>query len=158
MSKHDIQVIRAGREDVAELRSLFRHIAAESQPSNPEAQGAAESGFDRSLACFDFLASDSFWVLVARVAGEPVGYATLIRMPKADSRIAALYLDELHVLQLHRRRGGASALIREAQSIACTIRAWRLRLLVSPKNEAARRLYQSLGFDEMELVFCQKPV
>jgi len=48
MNTREIQVIRAGRGHVAELKSLFRDIVAESQPTSMEDQRAAETGFDRS--------------------------------------------------------------------------------------------------------------
>lgn len=70
MNTREIQVIRAGRGHVAELKSLFRDIVAESQPTSMEDQRADETGFDRSLTGFEFLASESFWILVARVIGR----------------------------------------------------------------------------------------
>jgi len=150
------QVIRAGRSEIALLRALFEQIEMESQPANTKAREMAATGFDNSLARFDFLASDSFWILVGLIGGQPVGYATLVRMPKADARVAALYLDELHVLKTHRRRGVASALLDEVTVIAKEVGAWRIRLLVSPHNQAARNLYRSLGFSEVEEILCEK--
>ena len=156
MTDTGIQVIRAGCEDISDIKSLFREIEAESHPDRPEAGQSAEAGLDRSLAQFDFLRSDSFWFLLARLDGAAAGYATLVRTPKADQRIATLNFDELHVLEAYRRRGVASAIMREAQAIAEEIGAWRIRLGVSPDNLPGRELYAHLGFSERELVFCEK--
>jgi len=158
MTHTGIQIIRASSEDIDDIKSLFREMAAESHPDSPGAGQSAEAGLDRSLARFDFLGSDSFWFLLARLDGVPAGYATLVRVPKADQRVATLNLNELHVLEAHRRRGVASAIMREAQAIGEEIGAWRIRLGVSPGNLPGRELYAHLGFSERELVFCERPV
>lgn len=157
MEETAIRVIRARPSDLPLVKSLFRSIERESQPDNPDAMDRAEAGLDMSLGEFDFLSSDWFWLLLALRDGTAAGYATLVRMPKADARVAALYLDELHVLREHRRRGVASALLSEATRIAKEVRAWRIRLLVSPQNQGARSLYRSHGFVESEeVILCEK--
>ena len=154
--KDSITIIRAEPEHASLIKRLFRQVEAATQPENPAAQDHAESGFDKSRASFDFLSSDSAWLLFAMFESEPIGYATLARLPKSDSRVGVLYLDELHVLQSHRRRGAASELIHEAEVVAREIKAWRLRLLVDPKNDTAQQFYKALGFNMSEQVFCQK--
>lgn len=158
MADTRIQIVRGAPHDIPVVKSLLREIETETQSDGLCAQRLAEAGLDHSLASFDSLTSDSFWLLLALVADTPVGYATLVRMPKADVRVAVLYLDEIHVLKQHRRCGVASALIHEAEAITREIGAWRMRLLVDPGNDAARRLYASLGFDESELILCQRSV
>ena len=118
-----ISVIRAERRDASVVKVLFREIEAESQPGKPAAQVEAELGFDKALSRFDFVISDCFWVLLAQIDGKAVGYATLSRIPKPDARVGVLYLDELHVLRPYRRRGVATALIREAETVAREIGA-----------------------------------
>lgn len=151
-----IEIIRVKPEHAPLVKTLFRQIEAEAQPDNPAAPDLAESGFDRARASYDFLGSDACWLLLALRDGEAVGYATLVRIPKADARVAVLFLDELYVLERFRRHGVATALIHQGEAIAREIGAWRLRLLVDPNNEAGRQLYASLGFAMNELILCQQ--
>ena len=154
--EESITIVRAEPEHASVIKRLFRQVEADSQPEHPAAQDHAAYGFDKSRSVFDFLSSDSAWLLLAMHDDLPIGYATLARLPKADSRVGVLYLDELHVLKSHRRHGVGSALLREAEMIAREINAWRLRLLVGLKNDTAQQFYKAVGFDVSEAVFCQK--
>jgi aminoglycoside 3-N-acetyltransferase I len=114
---------------------------------------AAVAGLRAARARYDLLASDSFWLLLARVDGEPAGLAAVARLPKADARAGFLFVDELNVLPEFRRRGVATALLRHTLAFAAELGLAGVRLLVRPENEAARQLYRSLGFDESATVF-----
>jgi ribosomal protein S18 acetylase RimI-like enzyme len=118
----------------------------------------AVEGLMRSRARHDLLASDSFWLLLAQVDAQPAGLAAVARLPKVDGRAGYLFVDELSVLPAYRRQGVATALLQHTLALADEWGLAGVRLLVRPENEAARRLYQSLGFDESATLFCQRRV
>jgi len=109
----------------------------------------------RAVEAGGLLTGDGAWVLLARVDGEPAGYALTCRVPKLDQRLGFLFVDELYVLREHRRRGVATALMREVQTLAQELGLAGVRLLVRTENAPARRLYQRLGFVEHSNLFCE---
>ena len=151
----DVEVVRVGHEELPLFRQLIRDIAVEWRPQNPNVADDEEAGLDQALRSFDFLASDSFWIVAGRQDGKFVGYASIARIPKMDARVGALYLDELYVLAPYRRRGVAYALLREIAKLGKELSAWRVRLLVGPENEAARELYRKAGYSEGNGLFCE---
>jgi ribosomal protein S18 acetylase RimI-like enzyme len=120
-----------------------------------QAGPAAVAGLRASRAIYDLLASDSFWLLLARVGDQPAGLAAVARLPKADARGGFLFVDELTVLPAYRRLGVATALLRHVKALAAELGLAGVRLLVRPENEAARRLYRRLGFDESATLLCE---
>lgn len=152
----DIRVVRVSRQNLAEFDAFLRRDAAQSQPENPDAPRAFVDGLHGSLEAFDFLASNSHWLLAAEIDGQYVGYLTAVRIHKADERVAVLFVDELMVLDEYRRRGVASALWREVHLLAQETGAWRIRLCVDPDNVAAREFYRSVGLEEDPQVLCQQ--
>jgi ribosomal protein S18 acetylase RimI-like enzyme len=117
---------------------------------------AAVDGLRAARERYDLLRSDSFWLLMARVDGQPAGLAAVARLPKADARVGFLFVDELWVLPAYQRQGVATALLRHVIALASDLGLAGVRLLVRPENEAARRLYRALGFDESATVFCER--
>jgi ribosomal protein S18 acetylase RimI-like enzyme len=107
-------------------------------------------------AGYELLATDSFWLLLASVEGAPAGLAAVARVPKTDARVGFLFVDELRVLPAYRRQGVATALLEHAVALADELGLAGVRLLVRPENEAARALYQRLGFDESATLFCER--
>lgn len=157
MSKREgVRVVRVGREDLPKLEAFLRKDAAQAQPGNPGASQAFVDGVRKSLDSFDFLSSDSHWLLAAEIEGEYVGYLNAVRIHKADGRVAVLYVDELMVLDEFRRRKVATALWQEVHAVAREIGAWRVRVTVGPDNNGAREFYQSVGLEESPLVLCQQ--
>ncbi len=150
-----VVVARVGPQDVADLARLMRAIAVEERPGDPSAAGEGEAGLHRALAASDLLSGDGVWVLLARVNGQPVGYALACCIPKLDHRVGFLFVDELYVLRPHRRSGVATALMRHLQALAQELGLAGVRLLVRPENTPARRLYQQLGFVEHDTCFCE---
>lgn len=116
----------------------------------------AVAGLRASRQRFDLLASDSFWLLLAEVDGQPAGLAAAARLPKADARAGFLFVDELSVLPAFRRRGVARALLEHVLALVDELGLAGVRLLVRPENEAALRLYRSLGFEESATIFGQR--
>ena len=139
-------LVRITQDKAALLESFLR------------AQGgdAAVEGLRVSRETYDLLASDSFWLVMALVDGEPAGLATVARLPKADARVGFLFVDELMVLPRFRRRGVARALLGHVIEMAVEMGLAGVRLLVRPENEAARALYRSAVFGESGTIFCER--
>jgi len=145
-NESEISIVRATAEDLRDLERLVARIEVEDRPDDPQAASRAPVGMARSLSRYDALSSDSAWFLVAYRAAQPAGLAVLTRVPKLDARVGFLYLDELHVLREHRRRGIGRALLRASTDLAMELGLAGIRLLARPDNEPARALYESLGF------------
>jgi ribosomal protein S18 acetylase RimI-like enzyme len=151
----EITIVRATGEHREALEALVARIEAEDRPEDPEAAAHAPRGMAESLSRYDALASDSVWFLLAYSDDRAAGLAVLTRVPKLDGRVGFLYLDELHVLAEHRRRGIGTALIGSAVDLARELGLTGIRLLTRPDNEAARALYESLGFHASETLLYQ---
>jgi ribosomal protein S18 acetylase RimI-like enzyme len=138
-----------------EAAGLFRVIAAESNPQDRSAADVAEAGFRQSLAYYDLIGSDAVWLLLARVNAQLAGYLVAVRIPKLDGRHGFLFVDELHVLEAHRRRGVAKCLLEAVDDLARQAGYAGVRLLVRPSNAAARALYQRLCYTEHPAILCE---
>jgi GNAT superfamily N-acetyltransferase len=152
----DIRIGRVGPADLRKFEEFLRRDAAQAEPGDSDAPQAFVHGFRKSLKRFDFLSSESHWLVAAELDGQYVGYFTAVRVHKADGRAAVLFVDEIMVLAKYRRRGVGRALWREIECIARQIGAWRIRLCVDSGNEIAREFYGGLGLQETPLILCQK--
>jgi len=151
-----IDITRIGPAQVPDLIALLRAIAPEESPGDPAAADRAEAGVAASRARYDFTQSDSFWVFVAKIDDKPVGCAAVCRIPKTDARAGYLFVDELHVLRAHRRRGIATRLLEHVEGLARELGLAGVRLLVRPGNAGARALYRRAGYVEGHSIFCEK--
>ena len=134
---------------------LLQAIEGEGASSDLSANHAA-SGIRASLARYDFIRSDSCWMLLATAESAPAGYASVVRIPKADARAGFLFVDELYVLRSFRRAGIARALLEYIERFALDLGLAGVRLLVRPENTAARSLYRVSGYAESPTIFCEK--
>lgn len=82
-------------------------------------------------------------VLMAVLAGEPVGYVSISDQPVPR----AAWVTDLAVSERHRRQGIASALLLSAQNWASQRRLRRIILEMQSKNNAAVRLALKLGYE-----------
>ncbi len=151
----EITIVRAtnGQQDDVEL--LVSRIEAEDHPDDAQAAARAPSGMAESLSRYDARSSDSVWFLIAYRGDRPADLAVLTRVPKLDERVGFLYLDELHVLAEHRRRGIASALMRVTVDLARGLGLAGIRLLTRPDNRPARAPYESFGCSKGETLLYQ---
>ncbi len=85
-------------------------------------------------------------VLVALLGEELVGRLSLARDPHPASRHVADL--GLMVSSAHRRRGVGRALLGAAEAWAGPAGIRKLELHVFPHNDAARRLYESCGYEQ----------
>ena len=89
--------------------------------------------------------------LTVLLAGEgPDGLAALRFRPAIWSEALECYLAELYVVPARRRRGLGRALMLAALEAARTRGADRIELGTSEGDVAARALYESLGFTNLE--------
>lgn len=151
-----IVVSRVHSDNLTDLTALLGAIARQESPDDPRVADRAGAGLAVSRAIFDWARSDSFWILLAHLDGEPAGYAAVCRIPKIDERAGFLFVDELHVLRTFRGRGVARALLMRIDELTRHLGLQGVRLLVRPNNEQARRVYRQAGFEENETIFCQK--
>jgi len=151
----DITIVRATERQRPDLELLVSRIETEDHPDDPQAAALAPGGMAASLDRYDALSSDSIWFLIAYRGARPVGLCVAVRVPKLDERVGFLYLDELHVLTEHRRRGIGGALMRSAVDLTCELGLAGIRLLTRPDNRPARALYESLGYQRSETLLYQ---
>jgi ribosomal protein S18 acetylase RimI-like enzyme len=86
-------------------------------------------------------------VLVAVVDGEVAGYVKMVPPTPLEASAHVLLVNGLAVDQSRRRGGVGRALMEAAIAEARGRGARRLTLRVLGPNEAARRLYESVGFE-----------
>ena len=153
-----VRVVRVSRSDLPQFKEFMRADAAVAEPGNPAAPDTFVNGLERALAAFDFLSSDSHWLLAGELDGAFVGYLTAVRVHKIFGRVAMLYVDGLSVLPEHRRKGVAKALWAEVEAIAREVGAAEIQLTVNAGNDAARAFYRTVGMKETPLFHCRKGV
>ncbi len=137
---------------------LVRKIEEDTRPGDSEAADQAEQWARDTRRSFDYLSSDSHWVLVANSGRALVAYAALARVPKLDPRRGYILIDELYVLSEHRRNGIASSLVESAAQLAGSLGYKAVRLLVEPENEAAVALYRRQGFEPRSPTLYERPL
>ena len=114
--------------------------------------GAGDEGVVERLATSgppgrarELLADDRTLYFVAFDADEPVGFVLAYELIRRHGDESMIFVYELGVDERHRRRGIASALMRELEQEA---RARNIRegfVLTERENEPAMRLYESVG-------------
>jgi aminoglycoside 3-N-acetyltransferase I len=152
MSDRMFSVHALGPGDVESMRSMlamfgraFNEVATytDAQPS------AAYLG--------NLLGSDTF-IAVAALAGEEVvgGIAAYV-LPKFEQERSEIYIYDLAVDEVHRRRGIATALIMELKRIAAARGAYVIYVQADLVDDPAIALYTKLGRREDVLHFDIEP-
>ena len=129
-----MKIRRATEADEAVVKELWEEFNAEV----PEPAGFEE---DQEAAEFVYLAEDD-GAVVGVLEASPAG-------PKR------WHVELVHVRPSARRRGVATALLRECTSDARKHGAEWVSLEVLFSNDVARRVWRTLGFDEVELLLSQ---
>ena len=129
-----MKIRRATEADEAVVKELWEEFNAEV----PEPAGFEE---DQEGAEFVYLAEDE-GAVVGVLEASPAG-------PKR------WHVELVHVRPSARRRGVATALLRECTSDARKHGAEWVSLEVLFSNDVARRVWRTLGFDEVELLLSQ---
>jgi GNAT superfamily N-acetyltransferase len=132
-----ILISPADASDVPAILALIRELAAyESEAVTTTEEDLLRDGFGQQPL---------FHVLLARAAGEPVGFAFYAFTYSTYRGAPVLFLEDLYVRPDHRRQGIGLALMKalasEAMQRGCSRFAWE----VLDWNERAIAFYTSLG-------------
>jgi aminoglycoside 3-N-acetyltransferase I len=99
------------------------------------------------------LDSDYFVALIAKEGEMVIGGLAAYELKKFEQERSEFYIYDLAVAASHRRKGVATALIRELQRIAAERRAYVIFVQADPCDAAAISLYSKLGIREDVLHF-----
>lgn len=101
----------------------------------------------------NLLGDRTFIALVALDNAQVIGGLAAYELKKFEQPRSEIYIYDLAVTESHRRRGVATALIRELQKIAVERGAWVVFVQADYEDEPAVRLYTKLGIREEVLHF-----
>ena len=98
-----------------------------------------------------WLANPNNVAILAEVEGKAVGAIGGYILPKFEQERRELFIYDLAVLESHRRKGVATAMIEETRRIARDIGAWTVFVQADtiPEDEPARALYRKLASSEI---------
>jgi len=94
------------------------------------------------------LTKPDFIALVAVACGKVVGGLAAYVLEKFEQERREIYIYDLAVQEQHRRKGIATKLINELRSVARKRKAYVIYVQADKGDEAAVKLYQSLGTKE----------
>lgn len=101
----------------------------------------------------ELLASNTFIALVAHQQRNVIAGLAAYELKKFEQRRSEIYIYDLAVAPQFRRRGIATALIEELQTIAAARGAWVIFVQADIPDEPAVKLYSKLGTREKVLHF-----
>lgn len=117
---------------------------------DPDTYGASRPGASYLAR---LLGSDTFIALVALIGDEVVGGLAAYELRKFEQERTEIYIYDLAVAEPHRRRGIATALIRELQRIGAEHGAYVIFVQADLGDDPAIELYSKLGRREDVLHF-----
>jgi aminoglycoside 3-N-acetyltransferase I len=138
-----MRIVRLSADDLTLARGLNALFADAFE--EPE-QYAANPPDDRYL--LGQLEKPHVIALVALENDQVIGALVAYELPKLEQARSEIYIYDLGVAEAHRRKGIASALIAETQSIARSIGAWVVYVQADCGDEPAIALYTKLGVRE----------
>ena len=144
----DFQVAQLGPQDEQRMHALLDVFGTAFE--DPHTYGARRPGaaYLRRL-----LGSEHFIALVAVEDAQVIGGLAAYELQKFEQERSEIYIYDLAVALAQRRRGVATALIRELQRIAAERGAWVVFVQADPVDAPAIALYTKLGLREDVLHF-----
>ena len=134
-----LQIHAVGRDEISVLLSLIRALAT--YEKKPHKVVATESDLARDL----FGPHPKFRVLIAEWDDKPVGYASFFYFYSTYEGRAALFLEDLFVLEEFRKHGIGKALLGAIAKLALDEGCFGLRWEVLDWNRPAIEFYAKLG-------------
>jgi aminoglycoside 3-N-acetyltransferase I len=127
-------------EDVQTLKQLLRVFADAFEDWDAYQRAVPQDEYLRSL-----LAKPYFIALVAVVGDKVVGGLAAYVLEKFEQERREIYIYDLAVQELHRRKGIATKLVNELRHVAHDRSAYVIYVQADKLDDAAIKLYQSLG-------------
>lgn len=134
---------RLSSTDVGLLRALNQLFAEAFGDSGTYTEAPPDDAYLSGL-----LAKEHVIALAALVADKVVGGLVAYELDKFERARRELYIYDLAVVEAHRRRGIATALIEYLRKIAANRGAWVVYVQADYGDDAAIALYESLGVRE----------
>ncbi len=135
-----MEITLAGAEDAEAIRFLLADLSAhygQAAPAEAMAEAVQHLAHPHGRA--------GPFCLVARIEGDPAGFATLGGLFPGPSLSWGLFLEDLYVTARHRGAGLGRALISAAAGFAAERGYARLEWATDRANAGARRFYAGLG-------------
>jgi aminoglycoside 3-N-acetyltransferase I len=88
---------------------------------------------------------DTSFLVAAHEEGERIGFVLVHELPRLSRGRSMFLVYDVDVVESHRRRGVATAMLRRVEEIARARGVVEGFVLTEPDNDAANRLYESLG-------------
>jgi len=142
-------ILRLGTDDIDlayEWRDTLNRVFGE------EAGPAPSTEYMRGL-----LRDPGFFALAALHDGTVIGGIAAYEMRKYEAERSEIYLYDLAVDELHRRRGVATRLIERVRELAAERGAWMIFVQADRGDDAAIALYERFGAREHVLHFDIEP-
>lgn len=133
-----ITVRQATTEDIPSIAYLFNQYRMFYKQEDDK-EGAATFLLERTE-------NRESVILVAMEAGEFIGFTQLYPIFSSVSMRKAWLLNDLFVLETHRGKGVATALLAAARQLAVNTEAKWLLLQTNPWNKEAQALYEKEGW------------
>lgn len=154
MGEPDAYEIRTlGRADVTLMRELLGCFGEAFDDAETYCSAQPDDAYLAAL-----LSDRTFFAVVATTAeGAVVGGLAGYELRKFEQARSELYIYDLAVLEAHRRRGIATALIERVRQLARSRGAWVVYVQADRGDEPAIALYSSLGVPEDVLHFDIEP-
>jgi aminoglycoside 3-N-acetyltransferase I len=148
MRTNDLRIHRLQRDDLALMSSLLTVFSqAFDDAANYDARRPSP-GYLRTL-----LGRDTFIALAAMAGDDVVGGLAAYVLHKFEQERSEIYIYDLAVAAMHRRRGIATALIDALRPIGRALGAWVIYVQADRGDDPAIALYDKLGVREEVLHF-----
>lgn len=147
-NQNSLQFRQLGSADLSDMRALNRLFAkAFADEKTHLSQPPREEYLKRWLSQNHVLCLGAF--LNNQLIGGLVAYV----LEKYEQERSEVYIYDLAVAEEHRRRGVATQLIQSLKPLAKSKGAWVIFVQADPEDQAAVRLYESLGKKEAPFHF-----
>ena len=148
MNVEQVDVRCLGPSDVTNMRRLIAIFSDAFDDPDSYLDRPPSDGYIK-----EFLERSDAFSIVAEVANSIVGGLVAYVLTKFEQERAEIYIYDLAVLDGYRRRGIATALIRELQRRSAAIGAYVIFVQADLGDDGAIALYESLGRREDVLHF-----